>query len=49
MIWDEIVDQTITGPFKVDERFNLDSANYFDLYVNYSDFMDKNSSEWYKT
>lgn len=28
MIWDEIVDQQIIGPFKFDEKVKLNSANY---------------------
>ena len=37
-----IVDQTIIGPFKIDEGVWLDSANY-------CDFMDKTFFAWYKS
>ena len=42
MMLTESVGQTIIGAFKVDERFQLNSANYYD-------FMDKSSFVWYKS
>ena len=42
MIWDGIVDQTIIGPFKIDEEVKLNSANDHD-------FIDKAFFTWYKS
>ena len=41
MIWTRIVNQTIIGPFKIDDKVQENSANY-------CDFMDKAFSAWYK-
>ena len=41
MIWARIVNQTIIGPFKVNEAIKLNSANYCDL--------KKTFFEWYKS
>lgn len=42
MIWVEIVDQSIIGPFKVDEAVKLNSASY-------CDFMNKTFFSWHKS
>ena len=42
IIWVGIIDQTISGSFKVEEEVKLNSANY-------CDFMDKTLFAWYKS
>ena len=42
MAWAGIVNQTIIGPFKVDEGIKVNNANYYD-------FMDKAFFTWYKS
>ena len=36
MIWTRIVNQTIIGPFKIDDKVQENSANYCDLWTRLS-------------